>query len=47
MWIRGGGEKMEIKNAELTIRSLRKEDANHLSKWLSNPSVLEYYEGRD
>lgn len=47
MWIKGGGEKMEIKNAELTIRSLRKEDANHLAKWLSNPSVLEYYEGRD
>lgn len=47
MWISGGGEMVEIKNAELTIQPLRIEDANHLSKWLSNPALLEYYEGRD
>ncbi|MGS2777113.1 GNAT family N-acetyltransferase [Robertmurraya sp. GLU-23] len=38
---------MEIKNGKLTIRPLGKEDVGHLSKWLSNPTVLEYYEGRD
>ncbi|AYA75673.1 GNAT family N-acetyltransferase [Bacillus sp. Y1] len=38
---------MEIKNGKLTIRPLGKEDVDHLSKWLSNPTVLEYYEGRD
>jgi aminoglycoside 6'-N-acetyltransferase len=32
---------------EISIRSLEPEDAALLVKWLSNPSVLEYYGGRD
>ncbi|MCI3919440.1 acetyltransferase [Paenibacillus sp. TRM 82003] len=31
----------------LGIRALLEEDAPLLVKWLSNPKVLEYYEGRD
>jgi aminoglycoside 6'-N-acetyltransferase len=31
----------------LAIRLLEKEDASLLLKWLSDPKVLEYYEGRD
>lgn len=32
---------------ELAIRLLMAEDATLLLKWLSDPKVLEYYEGRD
>ncbi|WP_066148096.1 GNAT family N-acetyltransferase [Neobacillus novalis] len=35
-------EKERIK-----VRQLQPEDKHLLVKWLSNPSVLEYYEGRD
>jgi aminoglycoside 6'-N-acetyltransferase len=38
---------VEIKNGKLTIRPITKNDAVHLTKWLSDPAVLEYYEGRD
>jgi aminoglycoside 6'-N-acetyltransferase len=31
----------------LGIRTLLEEDAPHLVKWLSDPQVLQYYEGRD
>jgi aminoglycoside 6'-N-acetyltransferase len=31
----------------LYIRELTLEDAPHLAKWLSDPEVLEFYEGRD
>ncbi|MGK7927525.1 MAG: GNAT family N-acetyltransferase [Spirulina sp.] len=36
-----------IQNQSLTLRSLASEDAPLLAKWLSDPQVLEYYEGRD
>lgn len=34
-------------NGEIAVRSLEPEDAGLLVKWLSDPAVLEYYEGRD
>lgn len=36
-----------FQNQELCLRSLEFEDADLLVKWLSNPTVLQYYEGRD
>ncbi|WP_256757369.1 GNAT family N-acetyltransferase [Cohnella sp. WQ 127256] len=36
-----------IKKHEISIRTLEPEDAELLVKWLSDPTVLEYYEGRD
>lgn len=36
-----------IKNKELIVRPLIKDDANKLVKWLSDPVILQYYEGRD
>ncbi|ANU27517.1 GNAT family N-acetyltransferase [Planococcus versutus] len=36
-----------IHNGELKVRKLEKEDNVLLAKWLSNPTVLEFYEGRD
>lgn len=36
-----------FQNQELSIRTLEPNDAELLEKWLSNPVVLEYYEGRD
>ena len=38
---------MIFQQSDLILRKLRIEDANLLSKWLSNSDVLEYYEGRD
>ena len=40
---------MEVlfQNASLTVRKLKEEDKPLLVSWLSNPGVLEYYEGRD
>ncbi|SDC93836.1 aminoglycoside 6'-N-acetyltransferase [Paenibacillus sp. CF095] len=32
---------------EITVRFLDTEDERHLVKWLSDPEVLQYYEGRD
>lgn len=32
---------------EITVRFLGTEDEQHLVKWLSDPEVLQYYEGRD
>lgn len=39
---------MEIlRSGEISLRGLQEEDAPLLLKWLTNPRVLEYYEGRD
>ncbi|WP_246938503.1 GNAT family N-acetyltransferase [Bacillus pinisoli] len=38
---------MIIKQGPLTIRPLAEEDAEWLTKWLSDDQVLEFYEGRD
>lgn len=34
-------------NGELVVRGLEPKDAGLLVKWLCDPAVLEYYEGRD
>ncbi|MFC4410412.1 GNAT family N-acetyltransferase [Chungangia koreensis] len=34
-------------NGELSVRELVEKDAVQLAKWLSNPELLRYYEGRD
>lgn len=36
-----------VQSANLSIRELKEEDIPLLAKWLSDPAVLEYYEGRD
>jgi aminoglycoside 6'-N-acetyltransferase len=36
-----------IENENLRIRALVENDKSQLAKWLSNPKVLQYYEGRD
>ncbi|OAB47136.1 GNAT family N-acetyltransferase [Paenibacillus antarcticus] len=36
-----------LEENEMSIRQLRSEDSTLLHKWLSDPVVLEYYEGRD
>ncbi|MCR8644361.1 acetyltransferase [Paenibacillus sp. N1-5-1-14] len=36
-----------FQNGQLRVRLLEDEDADLLVKWLSDPVVLEYYEGRD
>lgn len=36
-----------LQNQDLCLRSLESKDADLLVKWLSDPAVLEYYEGRD
>ena len=36
-----------VRNKNLQIRSLLNKDKTRLVKWLSNPEVLQYYEGRD
>jgi aminoglycoside 6'-N-acetyltransferase len=38
---------MLFQNGNLKVRELELEDNYLLAKWLSNPLVLEYYEGRD
>lgn len=35
------------KNGQITVRELKIEDKHLLAKWLSDPKVLQYYEGRD
>ncbi|MDN8592608.1 GNAT family N-acetyltransferase [Paenibacillus sp. 11B] len=32
---------------EITVRLLDEQDEQHLVRWLSDPAVLQYYEGRD
>ncbi|MCJ8010520.1 acetyltransferase [Paenibacillus sp. KQZ6P-2] len=36
-----------LRQGDLAVRSLSVEDASLLLKWLSDPRVLEFYEGRD
>ena len=38
---------MLFNNGDLKVRILEDEDNVLLAKWLSDPSVLEFYEGRD
>ncbi|WP_068616193.1 GNAT family N-acetyltransferase [Paenibacillus tuaregi] len=38
---------MLFQNGRLKVRELEAEDSSVLVKWLSNPAVLEFYEGRD
>ncbi|WP_205600718.1 GNAT family N-acetyltransferase [Gracilibacillus sp. YIM 98692] len=38
---------MLFQNGNLKVRNLKEKDNYLLAKWLSNPSVLEFYEGRD
>lgn len=38
---------MFIEREKLTVRKLETRDKYVLAKWLSDPQVLEYYEGRD
>lgn len=42
-----GGFFMIFQQEDLVLRELMIEDAALLAKWLSNPTVLEFYEGRD
>lgn len=36
-----------LKNGRLLVRRLLDEDAHLLREWLSNPALLQFYEGRD
>ena len=36
-----------IKSGDLSVRYLKDEDVHYLLKWLTDPNVLSYYEGRD
>lgn len=38
---------MLISNGNLSIRILCIEDKDTLAKWMSDPTVLQYYQGRD
>lgn len=38
---------MLVQNGQLIIRNLENRDKYYLVKWLSNPTVLKHYEGRD
>jgi aminoglycoside 6'-N-acetyltransferase len=38
---------MEIIDGDIEIRPLKEDDKYILAKWLSDPEVLQYYEGRD
>ncbi|AZU60758.1 GNAT family N-acetyltransferase [Neobacillus mesonae] len=38
---------MLYQKESLNVRHLQDEDKQFLAKWLSNPAVLEFYEGRD
>ncbi|WP_409300631.1 GNAT family N-acetyltransferase [Peribacillus sp. SCS-155] len=38
---------MLFKTGKITVRVLDEDDKHLLVKWLSNPSILEFYEGRD
>ncbi|XXM74067.1 tetratricopeptide repeat protein [Lysinibacillus sphaericus] len=38
---------MELTHGRIKIRSIKEEDKYIIKKWLSDPEVLKYYEGRD
>lgn len=42
-----GGKMILFQQNELSVRQLTNQDAPLLVKWLSDPRVLEFYEGRD
>ena len=44
---KAGGIHILFKTGDLVVRTLEFEDRYLLAKWLSDPTVLEYYEGRD
>lgn len=49
-WLKNGTQNsMDVffQNGSLSVRRLKEKDKPLLAKWLSNPKVLEYYEGRD
>lgn len=43
----GGRKTLLYQTDEITVRKLDKKDEELLVSWLSNPKLLEYYEGRD
>ena len=43
----GAGQEFIIENKDLKVRALVENDKTQLAKWLSNPEILQYYEGRD
>jgi aminoglycoside 6'-N-acetyltransferase len=45
MWV--GSKMLVYKTDDLLVRTLEQTDQELLVKWLSDPKVLEYYEGRD
>ncbi len=45
MW--GSRARMLLQDGKLLVRTLQDEDAHLLLKWLTNPALLEFYEGRD
>lgn len=38
---------MLFQKENLLVRYVTKDDAPIISKWLTNPEILQYYEGRD
>ncbi len=38
---------MELRNGDIEIRPIKVDDKYIVTKWLSDPEVLQYYEGRD
>ncbi len=40
-------KEISLARGEISLRPLRKEDAPLLLKWMRDPAVLEWYEGRD
>lgn len=45
--IQKGRYLMLIKAGQLSVRKLETRDRHLLAKWLTDPKVLEFYEGRD
>jgi aminoglycoside 6'-N-acetyltransferase len=39
--------KKVYKKDQITVRQITEADQHHLAVWLSNPELLQYYEGRD
>ncbi len=39
--------KILLRNGPISVRPLRDQDAGSLLKWMTDPAVLEWYEGRD
>lgn len=41
------GEMILYQQRDIKVRKLERKDQSLLAKWLSDPSVLEFYEGRN